>query len=186
MSRNKALIIGSSSGMWQDLDAFEKLFSYKDFDIALINYSACFFLREKATYLITLHPELANHFKRLRLNRSEECLTVIANHAEIGVDIVHEMDNQQYGFSGYYAARVLLERGYNKIIMAGCPCDNSGHWYDDPLMLSKGKHAMHGEQPVLSQVDHYKDLLYNKLKSMSGKTAEIFGIPNQDWVKSEV
>lgn len=177
-----ALVVGSAPCLWDDLDKYMSMSSFNKADIALVNLSALSFFRDKATYLITLHPELASSIKTLRNNRSSEYLVCHSTKCEEGVDFAWSIPDPQYGFSGFFAARILVSMGYSKVVLCGCPNNNTGHFYDDPINKRKSQPVKHGEDVCKSQIDHYKKDLLGKVKSFSGFTKELFGEPTAEWI----
>lgn len=91
------------------------------------------------------------------------------------VDIVWPLDNGG-GTSGMFAVQVAHLMGYERIILAGVPLDNKGRFYDHPSW-----------QDVIENYDGYAielvwqrcviaiDELKNKIRSVSGKTKDMFG-----------
>lgn len=179
-----ALVVGSAPCVWKDLDFFETLSSYRNVDIALINLSCISFFRENATYLITLHHELAHHMKELRKNRSKEHLVCHSAELAEGVDFAWTIREPQDGYSGFFAARILVALGYKKVVVVGCPNDESGHFYDDPAYVAKGKHPKHINDVIRSQIRYYKNDLDGKLKAASGFIRETYGSPTAEWLSS--
>ena len=183
-TKRTALIVGSAPCVWKDLDFFETLSSYRNVDIALVNLSCLSFFREAATYLITLHPELARAMKTLRKNRSKEDLICHSIELEDGVDFAWTLREPQDGFSGFFAARVLVALGYKKVIVVGCPNDESGHFYDDPWHVARGKHPTHINDVIRSQIRYYSEDLQGKLKGASGFIMETYGKPTAEWLSA--
>ncbi len=73
--------------------------------------------------------------------------------------------------SGPFGARVGLALGYREIILAGCPFDASGYFWDGP-----------NDPPIEDYVERnslepWLALKGQPIKSMSGNTREIFGDP---------
>ncbi len=84
-----------------------------------------------------------------------------------------------YGSTALFAVYVSLELGYDKIILAGCPLDNKGHWYF-PNGTCPGP-RWHGET-FQAWLDFARDERANKVRGLSGYTAQIVGEPTREWI----
>lgn len=77
------------------------------------------------------------------------------------------------GSSALFAATIGLCMGYTPIVLAGCPMDNTGHFYDPPW------------RDTNFDVDHVRDawgraapvLIEHGVRSLSGRTRDWLGEP---------
>lgn len=87
-----------------------------------------------------------------------------------------------WGSSALFAVLTSLAMGYSRIILAGCPLDNGGHWYEleneiVPVLWDEGDFEAwrtFKKQPESAQV-----------RSCSGFTRRLLGVPSKQWLKGE-
>ena len=86
------------------------------------------------------------------------------------------------GTSANLAFKIGLAFDYSRIILAGCPMDNSGNWYR-PLIP---------ENDIKANKDHRSHLwkwmeiatrpIGRFVRSLSGNTADLLGYPTREWL----
>lgn len=74
-----------------------------------------------------------------------------------------------HGTSGLNAAYVGLGMGYDRIILCGIPMDNTGHYFDPPILKTNYDKGMRFWGNLKKIHPH--------VYSMSGKTRELLGSP---------
>ena len=84
-------------------------------------------------------------------------------------------DVMWHGSSALFAVLVALEMGYKRIVLAGCPMDNKGHWYfpeieHGPIWTPESYHAW-----FEFTLDKRKRLV----RSCSGYTGILLGAPDE-------
>lgn len=79
------------------------------------------------------------------------------------------------GSSGLYAVKLLMDRGFDRIILAGVPMQASGAHFFDPKDWDEVDAFW---QTWLDQANRINGIV----KSMSGRTREIFGAPDANWL----
>lgn len=89
------------------------------------------------------------------------------------------------GTSANLAIKIGLALDYTRMVLAGCPMDDSGNWYS-PIV---------SEYDVKKSKDHRHHLwkwceiatrpIGRFIRSMSGNTADLFGQPNRAWLCHE-
>ena len=77
------------------------------------------------------------------------------------------------GTSGLGAAYVGIALGYDTIVLAGIPLDDSGHFYDPPWIGSNFVRESREEH----WIDADKRLFRGRVRSLSGRTRAILGEP---------
>lgn len=82
------------------------------------------------------------------------------------------------GSTSLFAALSCLEMGYDKIILAGCPLDSEGHWYFDP----EHKGPDWAPEDFNAWAAFAKLPQADKLRSLSGYTAEVLGKAEKGWI----
>jgi len=81
------------------------------------------------------------------------------------------------GSTALFAVYVALALGYEKIVLAGCPLDSKGHWFYDPEVT--------GPEWLEEDYEAWRELARtpegNRVRSLSGNTAEIIGLAKEEW-----
>lgn len=89
---------------------------------------------------------------------------------------VHNWCLPRYGCSGLGAAVVGLCLGYHQVVLAGCPLDEKGHYYDAPWVKTSLERQFPGKDPRL-WADVARKVFDGKVKSLSGRTKDLLGGP---------
>ena len=116
----------------------------------------------------TLHPEYFPHWQAAR-GRDK-------NFNKLHEFMAHSAENwpgDKSGTSSLFAVRVAAALGYEPIVLAGMPLDDSGHYYDPP-----GLGGVHGMGFFSGQIEHWKPyapVLRGKVKVLSGNLTQLFG-----------
>ena len=132
-------------------------------------------------YAISLHPEPAPDWNGLRaaikartdrgFNRPEVWSYKPAN-------CVDRWTPDWAGSTGLLAVKVLLELGFDRIVLAGVPISEAeGHFYD-PKPWNAARIFRRG------WLGHLEEIRANT-RSMSGWTAEQLGMPSAEWLRPE-
>jgi hypothetical protein len=178
----RALVIGCSASVWADVDAALKLFTPDTVycvKLAGVSWNGGRFV------WVGLHPEFMDGYKRERsaLGLASDYETVGPLAKEVKKHARHELDRRvsylwpgvsQSASSGIYGAKVALDDGHDRVVLAGIPMDTSKHF-------SRGKPWLHCDlfmKGFKKSVPH----LLGKVKSMSGTTKEVLGFPSPEWL----
>jgi hypothetical protein len=177
------LIVGDGANVLQDIEEWYKIAEgVVLYDTMCLNYSA----------MVCPHP--IQHFaagdahmpdmRRVAESLPKEVTKHAWNPGCTGFD-VRWLRNGRGGWNGTsanLAFKIGLALDYTRIILAGCPMDNSGNWYK----------KMVPEKDVKANKDHRHHLwkwmelacrpIGKFLKSMSGNTADLFGKPTREWL----
>ena len=172
------LVCGSGRTLWEDLIDVGALAGMRcDFeakDILCCNVAGCHFPRPFGHWA-SMHPEHLPHWAAVR--RRDWPGSHIVLHApgmDIGIEQAWPLDIGP-GCTGLFAALIGLAMGYERVVLAGVPEDNLGHFYDPPG--SAGTY-MGGDDDALALWTHCRDEIFDgRVKSLSGKTREILGTP---------
>jgi hypothetical protein len=81
------------------------------------------------------------------------------------------------GSSGLLAVTVALELGCTKIVLCGVPLDHRVGHYDNPKPWGEGGSYRRG------WLGH-KDEMSGKVRSWSGWTGELLGVPTKEWLEA--
>jgi len=83
-----------------------------------------------------------------------------------------------YGSSALFAVLVSLAMGYEQVILAGCPLDENGHWY----ALPDQNGPIWDAEDFMAWEDFVQQEEANRVRSLSGITAEILKMPDNGWL----
>jgi len=178
------LILGGGTCVWEDYFAARKLLP-KAY-IMCINDIGAQFKVETIQHIVSLHPKLLNAVRAFRIEKS--MIESVASHSNVkadGVNCVWNIANNG-GTSGFFALKICLVLGCKKIILCGIPMDGGGHYFDPPDASLNSTTRFDSKatfypwwQEMLSS-----PVALERVRSMSGKTAELFGKPTKEWVQS--
>ncbi len=181
-----ALVVGCSESIWRDCEAALKLFTPSAVYCAKM---AGIYWPEKYKCLVSLHPEWLEDYRaqRIKLGYPDGYETVGPLQGEVGMHAKHKVDRRvSYRFpginasasSGIYAAKVAMEDGYERIVLAGIP------------MQAEQNHFIRGKE--WKQCPSFMGGLYaavpflqGKVKSVSGLTQTLLGNPTPTWIAGE-
>jgi hypothetical protein len=179
----RALVVGCSDNVWQEVEAAQKLASYDAFYV--VKMAGIHWDQGRFTWA-TLHPEFMDGYKTERRKLGlPDCYELVGPPAhEVGRHGDHHLDRRityrwpgmtSSGASGLFAVKVALDDGHDRIVLAGVP------------MLREGGHF--ARTRVWEQRDSFmpawtvaKPFLKGKVRSMSGWTKEYLGEPDAQWL----
>jgi hypothetical protein len=167
-----ALILGCAENVWEDAIAALELFT-PDAYFAVKDMMQKWPLR--VDYGITLHPERTDGYLQNRLANGLAAEFPVWAHRHYSSMRKHDSTNDWAGSSGLFAVRVALKEGFDKIVLAGVPMDGKfGHitrkekWTNDVSFRSGWRQRQSEIAPFV--------------RSMSGWTKEILGVPTPEWL----
>lgn len=173
-----ALIVGGAACVWDDL-ARAKAFAPFDMVIAINDAIADY--GNDIDCAITLHPEKLHGWleRRHKAGRNRPELIIAHDHPKGNPGVLTEVmeyrwpEMNQSGSSGLFAVKAAIEKGCDGRLLCGVPMTNDPHYHDakpweavssfwDAWEVTRHRHA-------------------EGTRSMSGRTAEMFGLPDQAW-----
>ena len=177
------LILGGGRCIWEDYFAAREIMPTSC--TMAINDIAGQFKVEPIVHAVSLHARVLPAIRLLRIEKNDA--RSVCTHSDKrgeGVDFVWNMANLG-GTSGLFAVKIALALGCKKIILCGVPIDGTGHYFDppDPVKnLSENFESIACLSPwnCVAQSQVAKD----RVRSMSGNTARIFGKPTKEWVET--
>ena len=170
------LVIGSAIGVWDDLKKYDHLHGNQD--RMAVNDMMSYYphpLTHGATLTLDKVP-MWTFSQRLQSRRNKWAPMLVHTHRYTQYsDLVwHFM--RDGGTSGLFAAIIGILMGYDNIILAGIPCDDSPRFFDPPWK----KHDMFGQphahiewERVIKDVPVFSE----RVRSLSGNTAAWLGRP---------
>ena len=177
------LILGDGRNVLEDVGAWYDIAEgVVPYDTMCLNYSA----------LICPHP--FEHFaagdahmpdmQAVAKQIPDEVIKHAWNPGSYGFDVrwVRNGRGGWNGTSANLAYKIALALDYTRIVLAGCPMDQSGNWYTEEMQ----------DDDIKKQKDHRSHLwkwmematrpIGSFMKSMSGNTADLFGKPTREWL----
>ena len=188
--RDVALIIGGSEAVWDEYMKAAELcvLASKEFEIFCCNDMIAEYPRE-IDHAVTLHPPKFEMWRTARKRAGYPPLTRVWGHRKLMIikgpngsreSIAWGATDQSDdlgGSVGLLATKIAYELGYRKIILCGVPmtCE-AGHFTRKTRWL-----AAHGFRKGWTRPQVMK--WGPSLRSMSGWTAERFGMPTVEWLR---
>lgn len=123
------LILGGGAMVWED---FARVRPWPGEIMAVNDVGQ--YLHEPLRHWVTLHPEFMpgwRYFREKHLYAAGYSLTVHSPKMKTGVDVAWGIDNIG-GSSGLFGCFIGLMLGYERIVLAGVPMDNTRHFFDPP------------------------------------------------------
>lgn len=173
------MVVGAGRCTWEDVLTYWDM-NIKS-DVMLIN-DAILHYPMKPGYL----PIHAACYDVGRVNIYRELRKAKLNHKDIithsvgePADVVWKVKNVSSSLSGNFSAVIGLAMGYKRIVLCGCPEDNSGHYWDS--LATHPKHDF-GVKCIHFHWTDNEALFMGRVRSMSGWTREFFGYPTKEWL----
>ena len=162
------LILGGARCVWDD---YAKVRPWPH-DLMVINDLGST-LHDPFQHWVTLHGNYAADWKRYRLRHGGHKEYLFhsksgAPHTDVVWNFAHSGS-----VSGLFACFIALLLGYDRIILAGCPQDGQGHYFDPPWEQHKDFSRASNEGPWTKALP----ILAGKVTSLSGRTREWLGSP---------
>jgi len=172
--RGALLVIGGARCVWEDLAAADTLTGRGNFKLMAVNDSAMF-IPEPITHMASLHPKHLGPWRALRKARyptAGHSHTHSVRKAD-GVDFVWSPLHSD-GLSGLFGVQVGLMLGYERIVLAGIPMDDSGTFWEPPEVRRK-----YGLESYERAWKYARDNYFRgRVKSLSGNTRDWLGGPS--------
>jgi hypothetical protein len=183
-----ALVIGCSAYVWEEVDAAKRLFAPDAF--YCVKLAGVHFAYPHRFTWVTLHPEFMDDYeaqrKALGLHSDYEIVAPLPN--EVGMhgkkgNIARRVSYRYPGMSssassGGYAAKVALDDGFDRVVLAGVPMDPAASHF------TRGKPWLQRDSFTIGfqkSVPHFA----GRVRSMSGWTKELLGEPDPAWLNGE-
>lgn len=173
-----ALILGGASCIWDDVEAALRLGEF-DCVIACNDIGAAW--AGDLDAWVTLHPENMGRWIEQRAARGyPPAQRIVYHEAKAGCprpDLVTTYNWERAHrspSSGVFSAKVAIEIGVTRGVLCGVPLTVTPHFNDKGDWL-----GANGFQDGLMHAAPY---LKDKIRSMSGRTAEVLGTPDPEWL----
>lgn len=177
------LVIGDGSNVLEDIGQwYEVAEGVVPYDTMCVNYSAMICPHPIQHYAAgDAHmPDMA----RIAKNLPKYVVKHAWNPGCTGFD-VRWIRNGRGGWSGTsanLAVKIGFALDYTRIVLAGCPMDNSGNWYKKLLKADDVKANKDHRHHLWKWTEMATRPIGRFMRSMSGNTAELFGKPTREWL----
>lgn len=173
------LVVGSGHCLWDDLARLNSL--GLGGDVMAVNFASVFY-PGPVHHLASLHPLNIPHWIALRWLASNIEGPRIHTHAQEplpGVETTwrFECGCGTGGTSSLFAVLVGLALGYERVILAGVPLDNLGHFYDPPGPVKRDWQKLESRAVNIEWECARETVFHGRVKSMSGMTKAMLGEP---------
>jgi len=171
-----ALVLGGAKTVWDE--ASEALALFRPDAIAAVNDIGTRWAGRLDLWA-TLHHEKMATWRAARAASGFGLANLhVGSEPAPGIDSVEDyrwLGMNASGSSGLYAVKLMIDRGFDRIVLAGVPMDAAQAHFFDP---SQWDEATSFWQTWLDQAPR----LQGTVKSMSGRTRDLLGGPDNDWL----
>jgi hypothetical protein len=168
--KGQLLILGGGANVWED---FAKVRPWGGEIMAVNDVGQ--YLQEPLRHWVTLHPEFMpgwRYFREKHLYSAGYDLTCHSRKSVAGIDIAWAIQNIG-GTSGLFACFVALMLGYERVVLAGIPMDNTQHFFDPPWY----RHDLGDRANEIVWRENRDRIFCGRVKSLSGRTMKWLGAP---------
>lgn len=174
------LVVGCGRCVWEDLKRYWKINVHSD--VMLLNDAIVHYPMKKgyyATHAACYDIGSVNIYRDLRkakLNHRDFITHSAGDPADRVWKLIRDF---KPNLSGNFGVVIAIAMGYRRICLAGCPEDDTGHYWDD---LETHPHFDFGVRGIHWHWTDNTALFKPKVRSLSGWTGEFFGEPTIDWL----
>lgn len=171
----RLIILGTARCLWDDLKSLDQNIKSHVMAVNLAGY----FYTKPIDHWASLHPVFLQRFHDIRAAEYTKHSHIHRHSIKYGKGMIGWDFGTDSGTSSLFAVRVALCLGYEEIILAGIPLDNTGSFYLDPHSETPG-HLKYGDDHVFNtwkQAVRNNSEMKKRVRSCSGKTKAIFGEP---------
>lgn len=180
------LIIGDGANIFEDIGKwYEMAEGIIDYDTMCVNYSALV-----CPHLIQHYAAGDAHMRDMQ-NVAKSLPDNVIKHAWnpgcYSFD-VRWMRNGRGGWNGTsanLAFKIGIALDYTRIVLAGCPMDESGNWYKPLIPANDIKANKDHRHHLWKWMEIATRPIGRFVRSMSGNTADVLGKPTREWLTHE-
>lgn len=174
-----ALILGGALCLEDDVRSASELVDPADCLVVAVN-DAGFWWPGRLDHWVTMHAEELPERERIRAERGypggyKRWTRPYPPGMKQREDSVDELFGGWSGSSGLLAVGVALERlGADPVLLCGMPMDDRRHFNRKGRWDAAHRHRLGWLE--------YQDRMMGRVRSFSGWTAELLGVPSHDWI----
>ena len=176
------LVVGDSAGVVDDLGRFLAM-APGPFDTMCINYSVKL-VPWKIQHFIagdSHMPDMQNLAASLPDSVIKHCWN--PNSTNFHVRWHRTGMNGWDGTTANLGLKIGIALGYIKVVLAGCPMDDSGNWYNKILRQNDKKQGKDHRAHLWKWTEIAARPISRLCRSMSGNTAMLLGEPTKQWLE---
>jgi hypothetical protein len=168
------IIVSTGRCVWEDVEKIRD--QIKTSDVMAVNYMVPFWPR-RLKYAVSIHSDFLLKLIDVRIQDQYKNKPITYGvQKRDGLDHYGKFYSGVIRSSGMYAAAIGLFLGYEKIIMAGMPFDDSGYFFDPPNPLGTRKsHDYSYTGHLKKSWGELRDKADGRIKVVSGNLVECFG-----------
>jgi hypothetical protein len=170
--RGPLLILGGGSTVWAD---FARVRPWPGEIMAVNDIGQ--YLHEPLRHWVSLHPEFFpgwTYFRQKHLYSPGHDLTTHSQKSAACVSCTWAVQNIG-GSSGLFASFIALMLGYERVVLAGIPMDNTQHFFDPPWY----GHDLGDRANEIVWREARDQHFGGRVQSLSGRTREWLGEPKE-------
>jgi hypothetical protein len=181
-TRDVCLVVCTGRSVWDDVKA-SNWDKGSGMDIMCVKDSFLYF-PGNVMHAVSEHPNQLSQMNQLRQFRPKmkkfRTAKPLFHTAKGGDRFVHAWGFPEPGCSGLMGVIVALLLGYPRIILAGCPLDSEGHFYDPPWYKSTNlERSFNQTSEGPRWWNKYNKMMFdNKVRAMSGRLRDYLGGPD--------
>lgn len=169
-SKGPLLVLGGGASVWED---YAKVRPWGGEIMAVNDVGQ--YVHDPVRHWVTLHPEFMagwRYFREKHLYGAGYDLTCHSHKINTGINTVWTIQNIG-GSSGLFACFVALMLGYERVVLAGIPIDNTRHFFDPPWY----GHDLGDRANEIVWKEANERYFAGRVKSLSGRTLKWLGAP---------
>jgi hypothetical protein len=178
-----AVVLAGAACVWEDI---RKLPAHSG--VIAVNDVGAYY-RHKVNHWVSYHDRCLMPLREVRRSRQRNDPMLHAhfledaNGTDVQKDVFYWNLTYQYSTSGILAVLIGLALGYDRLILAGMPADNTPDFWQDPSVWnSQGTKVRHKLWGIV--IDRLPDV-QKRVRSMSGYTRKWLGAPDDKWLKEK-
>jgi hypothetical protein len=163
-----AIVAGSAYGVFQEIEeakakvTVDQIFAANDIGVYL----------PEVDHMVSLHADNLTHWAALRSDKRSRDL--FKTHSIYDHDYNWKELTPTFVLSGYFAMQIAFIMGFQRVILCGCPGDDTRRFFDAQPRPNGPYHGRGTVQQLQDEIRRIPELL-DVVRSMSGYTREVFG-----------
>ena len=184
--RDVLLVIGDGMSVLEDIGRwYEIAEGIVDYDTMCINYSALICPHEMQHY--GAGDAHSKDMQAVAKSLKKGIIKHAWNAGCPGFDVrwVRNGRGGWNGTSANLALKIGIALDYTRIVLAGCPMDESGNWYKPLLQINDVKSNKDHRHHLWKWTEIATRPIGRFIRSVSGNTRDLFGEPSREWLCHE-
>lgn len=174
----QCLVAATGRCLWDDIEKFD----YSGMDIMAVKDAVIHF-PDPVHHAFSQHADQLVpmiEIRNLRNPSARRQNNAIIGHTSVDTRFpsLHAWNLPGHGTSTLGAVYVALALGYKRVVIAGAPLDDSGHYFDPPGFKTHFEKRIPDKEkgPKFWELV-YQDVFKGRVRSLSGRTRDLLGDP---------